>query len=184
MVQVTFTLWIGTIAAQIWGHFMNDRIPLYLTRKYSGTWKPEYRLHAIWFPSILMPISLGLVGASFEYHLHYMVLAVGAFLVTFSATCLNPIAINYLVECFMKYPTELNSILGVYRLSLGLGIPFFINAWVDRVGVGWVFGMQAFLSVAAFVPIVILMLYGHSLRSMSFRKLHRDEEGARIINKE
>jgi MFS family permease len=131
-----------------------------------------------------MPISLGLVGASYEYHLHYMVLAVGSFIVTFAATCFNPVVINYLVECFMKYPTELNSILGIYRLGLGLGIPFFINTWVAKVGVGWVFGIQAFLSVAAFAPIVILMCYGHSLRSMSFKKLHRDEEGAQIINKE
>jgi hypothetical protein len=185
MSEVTFTMWIGAAVALIWGHFFNDRIPLYFVARYSGTWKPEYRLHALWVPAFLVqPIGLGIVGATLQYHLHYMVLAVGTFLVTASSVAISPIAINYLVECFMKYPTELNCILGVYRLGLGLGIPFFINAWIRQVGVGWVFGTMAVLCLVLFIPIVILMLYGHTLRQMGFAELRGDEEGAQIMKKE
>ncbi|RAO69346.1 uncharacterized protein BHQ10_005358 [Talaromyces amestolkiae] len=181
----TFTMWIGAAVALIWGHFFNDRIPLYFVARYSGTWKPEYRLHALWVPAFLVqPIGLGIVGATLQYHLHYMVLAVGTFLVTASSVAISPVAINYLVECFMKYPTELNCILGIYRLGIGLGIPFFIDAWVAQVSIGWVFGTMAILCLVLFVPIVILMLYGHAIRQMGFAELHEDEEGAQIMKEE
>ncbi|QGA20788.1 hypothetical protein EYB26_008496 [Talaromyces marneffei] len=181
----TFTMWIGAAVSLIWGHFFNDRIPLYFVAKYSGTWKPEYRLHSLWVPAFLIqPIGLGIVGATLQYHLHYMVLAVGTFLVTASSVAISPVAINYLVECFMKYPTELNCILGIYRLGIGLGIPFFIDAWRAQVGVGWIFGMMAVLSLVLFVLIVILMRHGHAIRQMGFAGLRGDEEGAQIMKKE
>lgn len=178
-------MWIGAAVSLIWGHFFNDRIPLYFVAKYSGTWKPEYRLHSLWVPAFLIqPIGLGIVGATLQYHLHYMVLAVGTFLVTASSVAISPVAINYLVECFMKYPTELNCILGIYRLGIGLGIPFFIDAWRAQVGVGWIFGMMAVLSLVLFVLIVILMRHGHAIRQMGFAGLRGDEEGAQIMKKE
>ncbi|EED17056.1 conserved hypothetical protein [Talaromyces stipitatus ATCC 10500] len=181
----TFTMWIGAAVAQFWGDFFNDRIPLYFVARNSGTWKPEYRLHSLWIPSFLVtPIALGIVGTTLKYHLHYIVLAGGAFLITFASVCTNPVAINYLVECFMNYPTEVNCILAVYRLSLGLGIPFFVRVWVANVGVGWVFGTMAILALILFIPIIILMLYGPTLRQMGFAKLRGDEEGAQVMRKD
>lgn len=131
-----------------------------------------------------MPIGLGIVGAALQYHLHYAVLALGTFFVVFTSICVTPIAINYLVECFLHCSTEMNCILGIYRLGLGLAIPFFINAWVAKVGVGWVFGIQAILTVVMFVPIVILMLYGHTVRQSGFEELRKDEEGTQVIRKD
>ncbi|CRG86660.1 putative transporter C1529,01 [Talaromyces islandicus] len=181
----TFTLWIGMFAAQIWGYFVNDRVPLSISKRASGAWKPEYRLHALWIPSVvLMPAGLGLFGSSLQYQLHYMVLAAGAFLVTTSSNMAVPVVLNYLVECFMSHPIEVNCIMSLYRLGLGLGSPFFIEAWVNQVGVGWVFGMMAFCTLASFVPIVVLMKYGHALRLISFGKLNKDEEGVQIVSKE
>ena len=178
-------MWIGAAVALIWGHYCNDRIPLYLVAKNSGIWRPEYRLHALWVPAlILQPIGLGIVGATLQYHLHYTDLAVGTFLTTIAAFAIIPIAINYLVECFMKYPTELNCILQVYRLSLGLGIPFFITAWLRGFGVGWVFGTMAVLNLMLYIFIVVLMLYGHTIRQMGFAELRGDEEGEQLMKKE
>ena len=56
-----------------------------------------------------------------------MVLAVGSFLTTFAAMQIVPASVNYAVECFEAYPTQVGSIMGAYRLSLGLAIPFFID---------------------------------------------------------
>ncbi|KAH8700696.1 major facilitator superfamily domain-containing protein [Talaromyces proteolyticus] len=178
----SITLWVGLLVAQVWGYFVNDRIPLRFSKRASGVWKPEYRLHSLWVPSlIVMPIGLGMFGAALQYHLHYMVLATGAFLVTAASNAAVPVSLNYLVECFMSHPIELNCVTGLYRLGLGLGIPFFINAWVAKVGVGWVFGMMAFFTLAEFLLIVVLMLRGHELRQISFGKLNRDEEGVQVV---
>lgn len=181
----TFCLWIGIIAAQIYGHFLNDRIPLWLTKRYDGIWKPEYRLHTLWLPSlILLPVGLGIFGAGLQYHLHYMVLAVGAFLITFAGMISVPVAVNYVAECFKEYAAETGTIMGIYRLIFGLVVPFFITPWEKAVSVGWVFGMAAFFSIGAFGLLVVLMLKGHEIRQLSFKSVASTEEGARVTKTE
>lgn len=129
-----------------------------------------------------MPVGLGIFGAALQYHLHYMVLALGSFLVTFAAFCSVPVAVNYMIECFKDNATEVACIMGTYRLGLGVAVPFFIDAWIDRVGgPGWVFGMMAFFSLFAFSLIVVLMLCGHTLRQVRIGHLAHDEEGVNVM---
>lgn len=180
---VTFALWIGILLAQVWGAYANDRIPLWVSRRNGGIWKPEYRLHTLWFPAlIVLPIGLGIFGAALEYHLHYMVLALGSFLISFGAITTIPVAVNYVVECFKLHASEVGTIMGCYRLTLGLVIPFFIDQWIAAVGgPGWVFGMAAFFSIFAFGFVALLMWKGHDLRQITFGHLASDvaadEEG-------
>lgn len=130
-----------------------------------------------------MPAGLGIFGAALQYHLHYMVLALGSFLATFAAFCSIPVAINYLVECFRDHSIEVACIMGTYRLSLGLVVPFFVDYWEARVGgPGWVFGMMAFFSIFAFSLIVVLMFYGHQIRQLHLGNLARDEEGVKVFD--
>lgn len=185
---VTFAFWFGILAAQLWGYFLNDTIPLYLCRRAGGNWKPEYRLHSLWIPSlIVMPIGLGIFGVALQQHLHYMVLALGSFLVSFAAIASVPATVNYLAECFRGHVVEVSAILGLYRLSLGLAVPFFIDPWIERVaGPGWVFGMTAFFSLVAFSLLVLLMWKGRRLRQI--RPLGAafggdDEDGTRLFEK-
>lgn len=154
-----------------------------LARRAKGTWKPEYRLHSLWVPSLLfMPVGLGIFGAALQYHLHYMVLALGSFLVTIAAFCSVPVAVNYVIECFRDHPTEVACIMGTYRLALGLIVPFFVDQWMAKVTVGWVFGMMAFFSLFAFSLIAILMRFGHQLRQIHVGNLSRDEEGLKVVD--
>lgn len=112
-----------------------------------------------------------------------MVIALGAFMITFAATSSIPVAVNYVVECFRDNPLEVSTIMGVYRLSLGLAVPFFVDPWMAAVhGPGWVFGMAAFFSLLAFSLMVILMFKGHELRQVRSAKLASDEEGVVIID--
>lgn len=180
-----FCLWFGIIAAQIYGHYLNDRIPLWLTRRYGGVWKPEYRLHTLWLPaSVLLPVGLGIFGAALEYHLHYMVLAFGAFLITFAAMLSVPVAVNYVAECFKEHAAETGTIMGIYRLLLGLIVPFFITPWEHAVSIGWVFGMAAFFSIGSFGLLVVLMWKGHEIRQLSFKSVASTEEGIRVTKTE
>ncbi|KAJ5812383.1 major facilitator superfamily domain-containing protein [Penicillium riverlandense] len=180
----SFALWLGVIVAQIWGSMFNDRIPLMCARRAGGIWKPEYRFHSLWIPSVLfMPVGLGIFGSALQYHLHYMVLALGSFLITIAAFCSIPVAVNYLMECFRDHPTEVACIMGTYRLTLGLIVPFFVDQWIARVGgPGWVFGMMAFFSLFAFSLVIILMFFGHSLRQIHLGRLSKDEEGMKVTD--
>ncbi|KAI2842545.1 hypothetical protein CBS76997_7646 [Aspergillus niger] len=178
-----FSLWVGLLTAELWGYLCNDRIALWICRtREKGVWKPECRLHALWVPSlIILPIGLGIVGSALQYHLHYMVLALGAYLITFASMSSVPIAVTYMIECVASQPTEVGAFMGAYRLTLGLVVPFFIDQWVARVGFGWVYGMMAFFSIFAFGFVVMLMLFGDRLRERTLAKLAPSEIGAKVI---
>ena len=72
-----------------------------------------------------------------RYHLHYMVLALGTFLVIFGACYSTPISVNYITECFRASPLEVAVMMNIYRQALGLALPFIIFPWQDVVGAGW-----------------------------------------------
>ena len=91
-----------------------------------------------------------------------------------------PVAVNYAIECFRKHALETSAIMGAYRLTFGLAIPFFVTPWEKAVGIGWVFGMAAFFSVGALMLLVLLMLKGHEIRNFSFDGVASTEEGSRL----
>ena len=144
-----FDLWLATVSAQFHCYVLNDRIPTRIAARRTGdAWQPGYRLYTVWFPAIvIMPIGLGLFGSSLQYHLHYKIIALDAFLVNFSAVAAVPAPLNYLVEAFPDESQNVGTGLNTWRLLIGLILPFFIDHWEEKVGVGWVFGMATFSSV-------------------------------------
>lgn len=105
-----------------------------------------------------------------------MVLAIASALAGFGTIASVPVALNYIVESFPQYPQEVGAALNAYRLVLSLAIPFFYQQWVDKVGIGWVFGMQAFLSIFAFLLVLILMIRGPQIRTLNLLKSDYREE--------
>ncbi|KAJ6029274.1 Major facilitator superfamily domain general substrate transporter [Penicillium canescens] len=179
----TFSHWLGILFVQFYGHYLNDRLPLYLARRFNnGVWKPEYRLHVLWIPSLVLnPIGLGIFGAALQYGLHYMVLALGVFVVTVGSLGSVPVTVNYVVECFKGFPAEVGIVVGAYRIVYGLTIGFYIDGWVEAVGVGWVYGMMAFFAVFSFFFVMLLMWKGEIIRGVRFGDLGSSEEGERLV---
>ncbi|KAL2414720.1 hypothetical protein ABEF95_002676 [Exophiala dermatitidis] len=165
----SFSSWIGVFASQLYCHFVNDRLALKICVHRGGTWKPEYRLHALWFPSLsLYPTSLGLVGATLYYHLHFMVLAFAVFLTAIASISGVSVVLSYLVECFTDHPNEVAVVVNLYRLVFGIAVTFFIFPWSDAMGINWAYGMMAFFTAGAFIPIAVLMFQGPNIPSRSF----------------
>ncbi|KAJ5987830.1 Major facilitator superfamily domain general substrate transporter [Penicillium waksmanii] len=180
----TFCHWIGIIFVQFYGHYLNDRIPLALAKRWNGgSWKPEYRLHVLWLPSLVInPIGLGIFGAALQYHLHYMVLALAVFLVTIGSLASVPVTVNYVVECFTRYPAEAGIVIGAYRIVYGLTISFYINPWVEAVDVGWVYGMMAFFAIFSYFFVMLLMWKGHAIRGIQVSSISSSEEGEKLVD--
>lgn len=177
------TAWIGMIAAQVYGFFFNDKTPLWVARRSGGTWHTEYRLANTIFPSIILPIGLGIYGACLQYHLHYMVLALGSFLIWFAALLALPVCYNYVVECFLHNPVEASVSLNAYRVSFGLMSVFVVTQWQSAVGVGWMWGMGAFFIIFVDIIMALIIWKGYLLRRWTARlstSLAVTEDGARI----
>lgn len=179
---VTFTQWIGIAAAQVYGYFVNDRLPLAICARRGGEWHAEYRLHSLWIPVLIVyPIALGLFGATLYYHLHYMVLALAVFLLTFSGVAGVPACVNYIIEAFTPaYANEATAIMNTYRLVFGIALTFFLFPWAAAVGVNWCFGMMAFFTILVFLLILVVIRYGARLRKYNLVKA-TSEEGVVVI---
>jgi MFS family permease len=160
-------LWIGLAAAEVYGHAVSDRLPLWFCRRAGGLWKPEYRLYCLWAPVTILAIGLGLFGAALQYHVHFMVLALGAFFIWSGAMSIVPVTMTYLCETFADHVPEVSAIMGLYRLALGLSTPFFATAWISKVTVGWLFGMAACFTIPAFGLICVLIWKGPQIRMLS-----------------
>lgn len=180
----TFAQWLSVFLAEFFGMLSNDRIPLWFCRHYgNGVWKPENRLYPLLLlPAVVLPIGLGLFGATLQHHLHYMVLALAIVLINFCEIILVPVIINYVVECFTDHAAEVTTVLNFFRLILGLMVPFFIDKWKAKVGPGWVFGMMAFFTIFAFSLTGLLAWKGHIIRQYSFADLKKSEDGTQLID--
>lgn len=179
--EFNFAQWAGLALCQICGAFLNDRVPLLISRRRGGAWHLEYRLYPILLVAAASPIGFGIFGAGVQYHLHYMVLALGTFLVIFGACYSTPISVNYIIECFKTSPLEVAVIMNVYRQILALAVPFFIFPWEDAVSVGWLFGMMAFFCVFATMVLGVVIWKGPALRRWNLEK-DATEDGVKIIS--
>ena len=170
------------LAAQVYGYFANDSIPLWKCRRNGGIWKPEFRLYTLWLPGfVVLPIALGLFGASLQYHLHFMVLALACFLGGYATNSIIPVSVTYIIECFEGHASESAAIMGFYRLAFSLSLPFFVPAWIQKLGFGWCLGMAAFFSIFAFGGVVLLIWKGREVRKLSFKSISSNKGGMIII---
>lgn len=182
----TMTGWVGIIGAQIYGYFFNDKTPLWLARTRGGTWHTEYHLSNTILPSILLPIGLGIYGAGLQYHLHFMVLALASFLIWFGALLALPVCYNYIIECFLHTPVEASVSLNAYRVSFGLMSVFIVTQWQASVGVGWMWGMGAFLVLIVDILMIAVIFKEHMIREWTVyvsKGLAFTEDGAKINEK-
>ncbi|CAG8974860.1 hypothetical protein HYALB_00000475 [Hymenoscyphus albidus] len=176
----SFTAWMGVVVAQVVGYLLGDRIPLWVSRRNGNIWHPEYRLWNMFLPALLGPVGFGLYGAGVQYHLHYMVMALGFFFVIFASTMSVPVCLNYVVECFLDSANEAAIIMNCYRLAFAIALGFFVFPWEEKVGEGWTFGMVAFFDLFAALLIVVLAWRGRYLRKFSSKDFLQTEEGEHI----
>ena len=110
-----------------------------------------------------------------------MVLALANFLGGFATNAIVPVTVNYTIECFKGNAAESAAIIGFYRLTFNLTIPFFLPAWIAKVGAGWCLGMAAFFSIFAYGAAVLLIWKGAEIRKLSFKRLSANEGGVRVM---
>ena len=133
---------------------------------------------------VIVPIGLGICGAGLRYHLHFMVYALGIFVVNVRALVSVPVATNYIAESYTHHGMESTLVIAFYRLSWGVAIPFFITLWIGKVGVGWVFGTAAFLTLGAWVLVILVIWKGAALREwplMRWEGLVSSEAHAKVF---
>ncbi|KAF9246143.1 MFS polyamine transporter [Melanogaster broomeanus] len=161
-------LGIGYMGAlQLNARFL-DQIYIYLTKKYGGVGRPEFRLPAIVPGTILLPIGYLILGWTVEAHAPWIAPDIGIALIA-AGTVLNFLCIQtYVIDTFTLYAASASAAVSALRPLAGFGFPLFAPAMYKALG----FGMgDTVLAIAAIVigcPAPwIFWKYGERIRKAS-----------------
>jgi hypothetical protein len=110
-----FAPMIGTVLAELWGHWFNDFLCNRYIRTHGGTYKPENRLWGV-YPAWLMGIlGLIIIGESLQHAYPWVGLAFGWGLNCFS-TLGTTVAISaYLLDVFPKQAALASAWINAFR---------------------------------------------------------------------
>ncbi|KAF2396118.1 MFS general substrate transporter [Trichodelitschia bisporula] len=162
-----FAPMIGTLIAEVWGHWFNDFLFERHVRLHGGTYSPENRLWGVYPPWILGMAGLVLFGQTLQHHLSWVGLAFGWALNCFS-TLGTTVAISaYILDVFPAHAALASAWINTFRTIGGFCVVYFQMKWVAASGPAMTFGLQAVI-VAAFIgPVVLTQVKGAAWRRRS-----------------
>ncbi|KAJ6100478.1 hypothetical protein N7499_000108 [Penicillium canescens] len=139
---------IGALCGWAFGHFFNGWI---FNRHSNNTWRTELRLHGVWFPIGSMASGLLTYGLTLHFGKHWIGLAFGWILVNIGMVATIVAISAYALEKYPEQSTCVSAILNMWRTCGGFAVGYFQPAWIERNGLGLVFGIQAAVVCVAIV---------------------------------
>ncbi|KAK9380336.1 major facilitator superfamily domain-containing protein [Kockiozyma suomiensis] len=162
-----FTPMIGAVLGELFGHFFNDYMAKRYIRLHHGHFEPEARLWAMYLGELFILPGLIISGFALEKHWHWAALAVGWGMFVFGVMINTVALLAYLLDCYPEASGEIAANVNMGRTIGGFIISYFQVEWAQKSGADMSFGIQAAISAAVFGAIVVLQIYGRSLRNWS-----------------
>lgn len=158
---------IAAILGEIAGHWLHDSLATLYMRRNAGTLDPEARLLAIYLSTPFMLAGLVLIGFCLQHGYHYMVTAVAWGLYVFGIM-ITTVALNaYNLESYPEASGEVAAWINFARTTGGFIVSYFQVRWASAMGPQRSFGVQAGVTAAVFLLVVLLHLFGKRLRAWS-----------------
>ncbi|KAH7390119.1 major facilitator superfamily domain-containing protein [Cadophora sp. MPI-SDFR-AT-0126] len=164
-VGLTFLgLGVGSILGVVVIGGTSDRIYKYYKAKNNNEGKPEFRLPALMWCSMFVPVGLFWYGWSAEAHVHYIVPILGTVLIAFGMLSVMLPVQSYLVDAYTQYAASAIAAATILRSLLGALLPLAGQPLFDSLGIGWGNSLLGFLSLAM-VPVPwVFWRYGERIR--------------------
>ncbi|KAL1981134.1 hypothetical protein VTN96DRAFT_3021 [Rasamsonia emersonii] len=124
----------------------------------ADSWRPEYRLHGVWFPIGSMACGLLTYGLTLNFSQHWIGLAFGWVMVNLGMIASTVAITAYALEKYPQYSTTVSAIINMWRTCGGFSVAYFQASWIARDGVGVVFGVQAAVVVAGIILTIVPVL--------------------------
>lgn len=156
----------GTIAgSQLCGPLM-DYVYKRLTSRTGETQVPELRIPLLLPGTFFTPIGFLLYGWAAQYHLYWLVVDVGATLLSVGMQIFDITLHAYVMDAYPEHISSASAATQVLRSLLAFAFPLFSNKLYDAIGYGWGNSLLAFLSIGVALPTTgILWHFGAKLRS-------------------
>jgi hypothetical protein len=156
---------VGTILAEIWGHFFNDWLANRYIKKHEGVFDPEARLVTNYVAAALMVPGLVILGEALQHTLHYAAIIIGWGMYTAGTLAASVSLTAYLLDAYPIAAGEVNALLNFSRAISGFSVGYFQVQWGAKVGYDGSFGTQAAIVGASVGIIVVLHIYGARMRA-------------------
>ncbi|KAH6648333.1 MFS multidrug transporter-like protein [Truncatella angustata] len=156
----------GTISgSQLCGPLM-DYVYKRLTTRTGDARVPELRIPLL-LPGVLFtPIGFLLYGWAAQYHLFWLVVDVGAALLSLGMQIFDTTLHAYVMDAYPEHVSSASAATQVLRSLLAFAFPLFSDRLYATLGYGWGNSLLAFLSIGIALPATgILWRFGAKLRA-------------------
>ena len=156
----------GTISgAQLCGPLMDYVYKRLITRT-GNTHVPELRIPLLLPGVFFTPIGFLLYGWAAQYHLSWLVVDVGAVLLSLGMQIFDTTLHAYVMDAYPEHVSSASAATQVLRSLLAFAFPLFSNRLYETLGYGWGNSLLAFLSIFIALPTTgILWRFGAKLRA-------------------
>ncbi|RMY04447.1 hypothetical protein D0867_08809 [Hortaea werneckii] len=156
---------VGCIIGAISGHWVHDLFARWYMRRHSGTMHPEARLYIIYFASGIVGLFILLLGQALQHTWHFMAVAVFDAAQLIGVNIISTAVNAYLGDAYPEAPGEMDTWIVMGRTMGGFMATYIELPWVQSAGPGTALGAQAGITWAALVLVVILQVWGKTLRN-------------------
>lgn len=160
---------IGVLLGWLAGHFLHDAVGRFYMQRHAGRLNPEARLIILYPATLILCLSLIVLGQALQHEWHYMVLAVFAAMQCFGVMIVTTAINAYLLDCYPEGSGEVGAWVTASRNWSGFMATYIQIEWVTKLGPAKVLGIQAGITVASLFFIVFLQMFGQRLRKMQGR---------------
>ncbi|KAG2361256.1 major facilitator superfamily domain-containing protein [Suillus spraguei] len=140
---------------------------MYLAAKNGGKGKPEMRVPALIFGSLIIPVGLFWYGWSAQARVHFMMPIIGTAILGFGIMTSSLAIQLYLVDTF-TYAASAVAAASMLRFLFGFASPPFGQQMFAALGYGWGNSLLAGLAIVIGIPFPIWIYYaGERMRARS-----------------
>lgn len=137
-----------------------------LRNRAGGIGSPEFRLPLLVPAAIFTPIGLLVYGWATEYHLFWLVVDIGAVILSLGMQIFGTALQAYVMDSYPEHVSSASAATQFIRSLTAFGFPLFAPKMYDVLGYGWGNSLLAFLSIGIALPsVAILWRSGQKLRA-------------------
>ncbi|ORY78923.1 major facilitator superfamily domain-containing protein [Leucosporidium creatinivorum] len=153
-------LWIG----EMFGHWANDAVANWYTRRNKGVFVPECRLFIFFVASFLMIPGLVIVGQALHLQLNIAAVIIGWGMYVVGVMVASVAVTAYVLDCYPSASGEVSALVNLSRTISGFSVGYYQMSWGEKAGFNVSFGIQAAIVAGATILVAILIITGARLR--------------------
>jgi MFS family permease len=161
---------IGAILAYLLSTFASDRLSLYLTRRNSSIYEPEFRILLV-LPVFLTGIP-GLIAyghAATTPGLHWIVPSFLYGLLTFAVVMSCTVTFSYVLDAHREVSVEMMVAVLLLKNFFAWGSTYYLPNWIVSAGAPRVFEVMGVIQIVVCLGSIVMYMYGKVWRDMMER---------------